>query len=69
MHKILLYMITSSAIVCETVVNYEFEISVSGQTAYDAHLEKKRSVLRQALKREYILKTYNMKKAPDYQAS
>merc|ERR1711879_1121535 len=40
---------------------------ISGQTAYDAHLEKKRTVLRQALKREYILKTYNMKKAPDYQ--
>merc|ERR1711879_297176 len=40
---------------------------ISGQTAYDAHLEKKRTVLRQALKREYILKTYNMNKAPDYQ--
>ena len=68
MHKTLLY-IMRYCFVCQTVVNFKFEISVSGQTAYDAHLEKKRSVLRQALKREYILKTYNMKKAPDYQAS
>merc|ERR1712079_756296 len=40
---------------------------ISGQTAYDAHLEKKRNVLRQALKREYILKTYNPKVIPEYQ--
>ena len=43
-----------------------YEISVSGQTAHDAHLEKKRAVLRQALKREYILKVYNPKKIPEY---
>merc|ERR1712037_384752 len=39
---------------------------ISGQTAHDAYLEKKRSVLRQALKREYILKVYNPKQIPEY---
>ena len=53
--------------ICRRIsVELTFQISVSGQTAHDAYLEKKRTVLRQALKREYILKVYNPKKIPDH---